>query len=75
MYSSLHQDKRFEHLFEHNSMFRELSEEHRKLQKEADKMAKAIYLSPDLEMREIDLKKRKLDVKSKLDSMLQSQNP
>jgi uncharacterized protein YdcH (DUF465 family) len=56
-------------------MFRELSEEHKKLQKEASKMAKAVYLSPDLEMREVEIKKRKLDVKDKLEAMLKSQDP
>jgi len=75
MFSSLHQDKRFDHLYEHNPMFRELSEEHKKLQKEASKMAKAVYLSPDLEMREVEIKKRKLDVKDKLEAMLKSQDP
>lgn len=70
MLSSLHQDKRFDHLYEHNLVFRELNEEHSKLQKEAAKMSKAVYLSPDLEMKETEIKKRKLDIKDKLEAML-----
>lgn len=75
MNSSLQQDKRFDHLYQHNPVFRELNDEHKKLQREADKMAKAVFLSADLEMKEIELKKRKLDVKTKLEAMLNAQNP
>jgi uncharacterized protein YdcH (DUF465 family) len=75
MHSSLQQDKRFDHLYQHNAMFRQLSEEHKTLEMEAAKLAKAIYLAPDLEMRELELKKRKLDVKSRLAAMLDDQNP
>ncbi|MBI3793221.1 MAG: hypothetical protein HY280_00650 [Nitrospinae bacterium] len=75
MLSSLHQDKRFDHLYEHNVLFRQLTEEHKKLHLEADQLAKAFHLSSDLEMKQLELKKRKLDIKEKLDSMLKSQYP
>jgi uncharacterized protein YdcH (DUF465 family) len=75
MLSSLRQDKRFDHLYEHNTEFRHLSEEHKKLQMEADQLAKALHLSSDLEMRQVALKKRKLDIKDKLEAMLATQRP
>ncbi len=75
MATSLHNDPRFEHLYEHNAAFRELSKQHQDIQKEADKLNKALYLSPDLDMRIHELKKMKLEIKDKLGAMLESVNP
>lgn len=72
MLTSLHNDPRFEHMFEHNVAFRQMSLEHKELQREADKLTKALYYSPEMEMKIHDIKKRKLDLKDKMESMLES---
>lgn len=70
MLSSLEQDPRFAHLYEHNSAFRQLTNEHKELKREVEKMKKAVYLGPDLENKMHVLKKQKLDIKDRLESML-----
>jgi len=75
MLTSLQKDPRFEHLFEHNAEFRELSEKHKGLQREADKLGKALYLSPGMELKIHEIKKRKLEIKDRLEAMLESVSP
>lgn len=71
MLSSLEQDPRFAHLYEHNSVFRQLMNEHKELKREVEKMKKAPYLGPDQENRMHVLKKQKLDIKDRLEAMLE----
>ena len=70
MLSSLERDPRFAHLYEHNSAFRQLTTEHKELKREVEKLKKAVYLGPDMESKMHVLKKRKLDIKDRLESML-----
>lgn len=70
MLSSLEQDPRFAHLYEHNSAFRQLTNEHKELKREVEKLKKAAYLGPELENKMHVLKKQKLDIKDRLDAML-----
>lgn len=70
MLSSIEQDSRFAHLYEHNSAFRQLSNEHKEIKREVEKLKKAIYLGPEMENKLHILKKQKLDIKDRLESML-----
>ncbi len=71
MLTSIEKDPRFSHLYEHNDAFRELTERHKDLKREVEKLKKAIHLGPDMEAHMHDLKKRKLETKDKLEAMLQ----
>lgn len=70
MLSSLEKDPRFQHLYQHNTLFRELTDQHRELRREADKLQKAIFLGPELENRVHELKKKKLGIKDRLEAMM-----
>lgn len=72
MLSSLEKDPRFQHLYRHNSSFRELTDQHKDLRREVEKLQKAIYLSPDMENRVHELKKKKLEIKDRLEAMMAS---
>lgn len=70
MLSSFEKDPRYGHLYEHNSAFRQLTNEHKELKREVEKLKKAVYLGPDLENKMHVLKKQKLDIKDRLEAML-----
>ena len=70
MMSSFEHDPRFEHLYQHNDVFRQLTDEHKQLKRDVDKLKKAVYLGPDMENKMHILKKQKLDIKDRLEAML-----
>lgn len=70
MLSSFEKDPRFAHLYEHNSAFRQLTHEHKDLKREVEKLKKATYLGAEMENKMHILKKQKLDIKDRLEAML-----
>jgi uncharacterized protein YdcH (DUF465 family) len=70
MQSSIQKDPRFSKAYEVSEDFRILSDEHIRLKREAAEFNKAKYLSPELNMRMHEIKKRKLEIKDKLESMM-----
>ncbi len=71
MLSSIEKDPRFEHLYQHNDAFRQLTDEHKQLKREVVKLEKAFYLGPDMDSKMQTLKKQKLDIKDRMKAMLE----
>ncbi|GMT42439.1 MAG: hypothetical protein IEMM0002_0850 [bacterium] len=70
MNSSLRNDPRYTRLFETNDDFRKLSDEHIQLKRESSEFNKAKYLNPEQMAKMHEIKKRKLEIKDKLESMM-----
>lgn len=71
MKSSIKNDPRFSKAYEGSDDFRLLSDEHMHLKKEASEFNKAKYLAPEQEARMHEIKKRKLEIKDKLESIME----
>jgi len=67
---TIQSDPRYTKAYEKSEDFRLLSEEHIKLKREATEFNKAKYLSPEQNIRMREIKKRKLEIKDKLESMM-----
>jgi len=70
MESTIQSDPRYTRAYEKSEDFRLLSEEHIRLKREASEFNKAKYLSPEQNIRMQEIKKRKLEIKDKLESMM-----
>lgn len=70
MESTIQNDPRYTKAYEGSEDFRVLSEEHVRLKKEASEFNKAKFLSSEQETRMHEIKKRKLEIKDKLESMM-----
>ncbi len=70
MQSSLQKDPRFSKVYEGNENFRVLNEEHLRLKREAADFNKAKYLTPEQSQRMYEIKKRKLEIKDRLELMM-----
>ncbi len=72
MESTIQNDPRYSKAYEKSEDFRLLSEEHIRLKREASEFNKAKYLSPDQDIRMHQIKKRKLEIKDKLESIMRN---
>ncbi|MFQ5433113.1 MAG: DUF465 domain-containing protein [Nitrospinota bacterium] len=70
MESTIQSDPRFSKAYEKSEDFRLLSEEHIRLKREASEFNRAKYLTPEQEARMHQIKKRKLEIKDKLESIM-----
>lgn len=71
MQSSIQEDPRFLKAHEGSEDFRVLNEEHMRLKKEAAEFNKAKFLTPEDDHKMHEIKKRKLEVKDRLETLLQ----
>lgn len=71
MQSSIQKDPRFLKAHEGSEEFRDLSDEHMRLKKEAADFNKAKFLAPEDEQKMHEIKKRKLEIKDKLEQLMQ----
>lgn len=74
MQSSIQKDPRFLKAHEGSEDFRGLSEEHMRLKKEAADFNKAKFLTSEDEQKMHDIKKRKLEIKDKMEQLMQEFN-
>ena len=71
MQSSIQNDPRFSKTHEGSEDFRALNEEHMRLKKEAAEFNKAKFLTPEDDKKMHEIKKRKLEIKDKLETLMQ----
>ena len=71
MQSSIQNDPRFSKAFDGSEDFRVLNEEHMRLKKEAAEFNKAKFLTPEDDQKMHEIKKRKLEIKDKLETLMQ----
>lgn len=70
MKTSLRNDPRYKQLCETNDEFRALSDEHIKLKQEVVEFNKAKHLNPEQLAKMHEVKKRKLEIKDKLEFVM-----
>ena len=70
MESTIQSDPRYTKAYEKSEDFRLLCEEHIRLKREASEFNKAKYLTPEQNVRMHQIKKRKLEIKDKLESLM-----
>ena len=71
MQSSIQEDPRFLKAHEGSEGFRVLNEEHMRLKKETADFNKAKFLTSEDEQKMHEIKKRKLEVKDKMEQLMQ----
>ncbi len=60
------------HLYEHDPDFRRLKEKHRKYKEEIGKIEEHSFLTPEQEMEEKTIKKKKLKLKDQMQEMVKA---